>query len=90
MNKEDEIKLEEQFKKILENVRLQNLLLGGQSMCAVILDKIISAKSKPGKISMNDYKRLVGDIENFCRTGLSRKVKSDGTIEPVDNESTQS
>ena len=75
--------VEEQLRKI----QRQNLLIGAQTMCRVILDKIIAAKSQPGKRTMNDYKRLVKDIENFCTTGISRKVNADGETEPIsDNE----
>ena len=82
---EDPIKdaVEEQLKKI----QRQNLLLGAQTMCRVVLQKIVAAQSKPGKMSMNDYKRLTKDIESFCRTGLSRKVNADGETEPIEEES---
>ena len=70
--------IEEQMRKI----QRQNLLIGSQTMCSVILQKIVVAQSKPGKMTMNDYKRLVKDIQNFCETGLSRKVNVDGETEP--------
>ena len=78
----DELKsaVEEQ----LEKVRLQNLLIGAQTVCRVVLDKIIAAEAQPGKWTMNDYKRLVKDIKKFCTTGLSRKVNTDGTTEPIE------
>lgn len=75
--------IEEQLKKI----QRQNLLIGAQTMCTVVLEKIVTAMSKPGKRTMNDYKRLVKDIENFCRVGLSRKVNADGETEPIEEES---
>lgn len=75
--------IEEQMSKI----RRQSMLIGAQTMCSVVLEKIMVAHSKPGKMSMNDYKRLVKDIEQFCRTGLSRKVNADGETEPVNEES---
>ena len=77
--------IEEQLKKI----QRQNLLIGAQTMCRVILDKIVTFKSKQGKPTMNDYKRLIKDIENFCLTGLSRKVNADGETEAVEEESTE-
>lgn len=70
--------IEEQLKKI----QRQNLLLGAQTMCSVVLQKIIAAQSKPGKMTMNDYKRLVKDIQKFCETGISRKINADGETEP--------
>ena len=36
--------------------------------------KITKAKQQPGKRSMNDYKRLIKELEQFCATGLSRKI----------------
>lgn len=70
--------IEEQLKKI----QRQNLLLGAQTMCSVVLQKITAAQSKPGKMTMNDYKRLVKDIQKFCETGISRKINTDGETEP--------
>lgn len=92
MNQDEDNKLselEDQFKQTLEKVRLQNLLLGAQSVCSVVLDKIVVTKRKPGKTSMNDYRRLVDEIESFCRTGLSRKVNHDGSITKNEEESVQ-
>ena len=83
---EDPLKgaIEEQLRKI----QRQNLLIGAQTVCSVILEKIVVAMKQPGKRTMNDYKRLVKDIEGFCRTGLSRKVNADGETEPVEEETT--
>ena len=72
--------VEEQLRK----VQRQNLLIGAQTMCKVVLEKIILAERQPGKRTMNDYKRLVKDIRHFCEVGLSRKVNADGTTEPVE------
>jgi hypothetical protein len=77
--------VEEQLKKI----QRQNLLLGAQTVCHVIRDKIIATESKPGKTTMADYRRLVKDILNFCTTGLLRKVNADGETEPVVEESSE-
>lgn len=76
--------IEEQFEKI----RTQAMLLGFQVAIKSILDKIIEVETKPGKRSMNDYKRLIKDIRGFCQTGLSRKVNLDGTTSPVDESET--
>lgn len=77
--------LEEQFKKI----RTQNLLLGAQTMAQVILEKMIVWEKQPGKRTLNDHRRLIKDIKQFCETGLSRKVNSDGTISPIEDDSTK-
>lgn len=75
--------IEAQMKKI----QRQSMLLGAQTMCRVVLEKIVVAEAKPGKRTMNDYKRLIKDIKNFCETGISRKVNADGETEPIEEES---
>lgn len=83
---------EDPFREAVEaqmrKIRRQSMLIGAQTMCRVILDKVVSFKTKQGKPTMNDYKRLVKDIQQFCETGLSRKVNADGETEPVE-ESTE-
>lgn len=71
----------------LKKVHTQGLLIGAQTMCKVILDKIVAAQEKPSKMTMNDYKRLVKDITSFCRIGISRKVKPDGETKLIEEES---
>lgn len=78
--------LKEVMKEEFTKIARQNLLLGGQSACKIVLDKIITFKTKPGKPTMNDYKRLVKDIEHFCSIGLSRKVTAGGETVPRDEE----
>ena len=75
--------IEEQLRKI----QRQNMLIGAQTVCTVILEKIMTAMSRPGKRTMNDYKRIIKDIEQFCRIGVSRKINSDGETEPIEEES---
>jgi hypothetical protein len=77
--------IEEQLSKI----RRQSMLLGGQVMLHTVLDKIVTAMNKPGKRSLNDYRRLVKDIESFCRIGLSRKVNENGETELVEESTTE-
>lgn len=80
----DELKkaIEDQLTKI----RRQSILIGAQTACTVILEKIMVLLKKPGKITMNDYKRLVKDIQQFCETGISRKINADGEPEPIKKE----
>ena len=75
---------EEAVRNEMTKVHTRGMLLGTQVTCKVILDKITAAMMLPGKRSMNDYKRLVKEIEQFCRTGVSRKINPDGTTTPVD------
>jgi hypothetical protein len=77
--------LKDAIESTLSNIRRQSMLLGAQSMCSVILEKIMTAESLPGKRSMNDYKRLIKDLKKFCETGLSRKINTDGEAEVINN-----
>ena len=76
-NEELKIAIEE----TLSNIRKQSMLLGAQSMCQVILDRINAFERTPGKKSNNDHKRLIKGIKNFCEVGLSNTVNVDGTTE---------
>lgn len=58
------------------------MLLGCQVICSTILQKIQTATNKTSKMTYRDYERLIKDIADFCSTGLSRVVNSDGTISP--------
>lgn len=78
--------LKEAIETQMDNLRRQAMLLGAQSMCRVILQKIYTHEAKPGKKSYRDYERLVADIKQFCDTGISRKVNTDGTTSPISEE----
>ena len=79
--------LKEAIEEQLRKVQRQNLLIGAQTICKVVLEKIYTAEAVPGKRTMNDYKRLIKDIKKFCEVGISRKVNADGETEPVEEES---
>lgn len=79
--------LKEAISQQMDKLRRQNLLLGAQSMCHVILNKIYDMKSKPGKKTYRDYERLINNIQNFCETGLSRKVNLDGETTEKESDS---
>ena len=81
----EEDPLKEAIEVQLRKIQRQNMLIGAQTMCTVILEKIVAATNKPGKRTMNDYKRLVKDIENFCQVGISRKVNQYGETELIEN-----
>ena len=85
----DDEKLKAAVEEQLSKVRVQAMLLGCQVTCQVVLDKIMAMESQPGKHSLNDYKRLVKDVKQFCVTGLSRKVNPDGTTSPKDENNTK-
>lgn len=71
--------LKNAINQTVEKIRTQSLLLGAQTMCSAILQKIMEFDKKPGKRTLNDHRRLVKDIKEFCQTGISRKVNNDGT-----------
>jgi len=80
--------VEEQMNKL----RRQSMLIGAQSMCRVILQKIYAAQAKPGKKSYRDYERLIADVKKFCEVGISRTINTDGTTSPQEennNENTE-
>ena len=74
MDGEQMNKIEQVAKEQFEKIQRQGILIGAQAACTVILNKIADAKKKDGRFTLNDYKRLVGEIEKFCKTGVSRKV----------------
>ena len=78
--------LKEAIEANFQNFQRQSMLLGAQTILRVVLEKIVVVENKPGKISMNDYKRLVKDLKNFCVTGLSRDISNDMTTELVGDD----
>lgn len=77
------------IEETLSKIRRQSMLLGFQVSCQTVLDKITAFERKPGSKSNNDHKRLIKDIRNFCETGLSRKVNTDGTTEPIEKSESE-
>ena len=73
--------MSEKFSKIGR----QSMLLGAQSICKIILDKITNFEKAPGSKSNNDHKRLIKDIKAFCEIGISRIVNTDGETDTVEN-----
>ena len=82
-NEEDPLK--EVINEQLRKMQRQNLLLGAQTICHTVLEKILKVEMQPGKRTMNDYRRLIKDLKKFCQTGISRKVNADGETESSEN-----
>lgn len=80
----DELKkaIEEQ----MSNLRRQSILIGAQTACNVILQKIYTLIKKPGKKTYRDFERLIVDIQQFCETGISRKINADGTTSTIEEK----
>lgn len=85
----EEDPLKEAINEQLKKIQRQNLLLGAQTICHTVLEKILKAEMQPGKRTMADYRRLIKDLKKFCQTGISRKVNTDGETEPIEDESTK-
>lgn len=73
----------------MRNLRRQSILVGSQTACSVILDKIYKHLAKPGKKSYRDYERLIVEIKDFCETGVSRKINADGTTSPIEESNSE-
>ena len=84
VNQEAKDELREAVEETLSKIRTQNMLLGAQAVCKMVLDKIYAFESSYGKKSTNDYKRCIKEVKRFCEVGLSRKVNTDGTTEPIE------
>lgn len=89
IEEKSDAELKEAITQQFEKIRTQNLLLGAQVSCSVILQKIAAFRNKPGKLTLNDHRRLVADIEKFCKTSMSRQVNSDGTTTEVNENDTK-
>lgn len=86
-------KIEEQLKEVFSDqfskLQRQSMLLGAQTMCSTIREKIYKFESQSGGRTLNDYRRFMKDIKSFCEVGLSRKVNTDGETEPVEESATE-
>ena len=67
----------------MRKIHNQGMVIGFQTACHTVLDRIYAFERKPGSKSTNDYKRLVKDIKKFAETGVSRKMNSNDEIEVV-------
>lgn len=83
----------EEFKEAVQaqmrKLHNQGMIVGFQTACHTVLDRIYAFERKPGSKSTNDYKRLMKDIKKFCETGVSRKMNENGEIETTESETVQ-
>lgn len=87
----------EEFKEAVQaqmrKIHNQGMIVGFQTACHTMLDKIYAFESSTGKKSNNDYKRLMKEIKMFCDIGVSRKANTsdesneteETTVETVQN-----
>ena len=80
----------EEFKEAVQTqmrkIHNQGMVIGFQTACHTMLDKIHAFESGTGKKSNNDYKRLMKEIKRFCDIGVSRKANT--SDEPNETEET--
>lgn len=90
---DEEAKTDDELKSAIETklqeIQTQNLLIGAQTACTVILQKIAAWEAQPGKRTLNDHRRIIKDIKEFCQTGISRKVNPDGMTSPRNEDNTK-
>ena len=72
----DNDKLKEAVEAQMRKIHNQGMVIGFQTACHTMLDKIYAFDGGAGKKITNDYKRLVKDIREFCNVGVSRKLST--------------
>jgi hypothetical protein len=91
MDNKNELSKDDEFKAAvsatLRKIQSQNMILGFQTCCHSILEKIYSFESSDGSKSANDYKRLLKDLKKFAETGISHKNANEeqAEVETVQN-----
>ena len=86
-NDEFQSALEDAMKKQFEKVRMAGMLAGAKGMCGTIVQYIHQFNSSPGKRTLNDYRRLVKKINEFCSVSLSKTIDEEtGDIVDVEHE----
>lgn len=73
MNEEE---LKESVSEVLEKVRTQAMLLGARAMCVNIARMIDEDLTKPGKRTMNDMRRIVKRVRDFCQVAVDHPVET--------------
>ena len=88
-NLADNEDLKEAIQAQMRKLHNQGMVVGFQTACHTMLDKIYAFEHKPGSKSTNDYKRLIKDIKKFCEIGVSRKMNESGEAETAETETVQ-
>lgn len=82
-----QVALEKAMNKQFEKVRMAGLLAGAKGICGVVVQYINQFNNSPGKRTLNDYRRLVKKINEFCSVSLNKKVDEEtGEIVDVEQE----
>lgn len=86
-NDEFQTALEEAMKKQFEKVRMAGMLAGAKGICGAIIQYIYQFNSSPGKKTLNDHRRLVKKIGEFCSVSLNKKIdEQTGEIVSIEQE----
>lgn len=86
-NDEFQTALEEAMNKQFEKVRMAGMLAGAKGICGAIMQYIYQFNSSPGKKTLNDHRRLVKKINDFCSVSLSKKIdEQTGEIVSIEQE----
>ena len=67
--------LKDTVKEMMEKLRTQSMLIGARSMTVVIANMIDAEMNKPGKRTMNDMKRIIKQVRQFCQTAIDHPVE---------------
>ena len=82
----DEEELKKSVDEVLEKVRTQAMLLGARAMCVNIVRMIEEDLNKPGKRTMNDLKRVIKRVRDFCQIAVDHPVETPKFGEDADGE----
>lgn len=72
----NEEELKESVNEVLEKVRTQAMLLGARAMCVNIARMIDEDLTKPGKRTMNDMRRIIKRVRDFCQVAIDHPVET--------------
>ena len=79
-------KLRDKLTEGMEKLRTQSMLLGGKAIATVIYNMIQKFHSMPGKRTLNDHRRLIKEIEKFCKRSGDHEVEIPKFDEEETNE----
>ena len=79
--------LEEAMNKQFEKVRMAGMLAGAKGICGAIMQYIYQFNSLQGKKTLNDHRRLVKKIYDFCSVSLNKKIdEQTGEIVSIESD----
>lgn len=80
---------EENLRKVIEDwfsrTRTDGMRLGVKYISAAIFGIIQKHTKKPGKVSLNDYKRMTNDIIKIISVQLAKQNDSEDSVEEADD-----